>query len=207
VALVAGTGIVEEKPLYSDEGYGHIIFSEIDALLRRHGWRLSDLDCFAAASGPGSFTGTRVGLAAVKGLAAALGRPAVGVSNLQAMAWHGTAPLRAVVADARRGEVYGAVYTATLDIAQPETVTGVQEWLQGLPSGRLELLATDTGWLEEALLRAGGTPPLRAVPGQLAGAVGAVAAHRLERGIPADPAALDANYVRRSDAELFWRDW
>ncbi len=70
------------------------------------------VDCFAAASGPGSFTGVRVGLACVKGLAEALGKPAVAVSNLRAIASFGTAPWRAVVLDARRGEIYGAVYDA-----------------------------------------------------------------------------------------------
>ena len=71
--------------------------------------RLEEIDCFAAASGPGSFTGVRVGLAAVKGLAEALGKPAVGISNLRALSLFGKAALRAVVLDARRGEVYGAV--------------------------------------------------------------------------------------------------
>ena len=58
--------------------------------------KLADVDCFAAASGPGTFTGVRVALACVKGLAEAMGRPAVAVSNLQAVARYGTAPLRAV---------------------------------------------------------------------------------------------------------------
>ena len=73
------------------------------------------MDCFAAASGPGSFTGVRVGLAAVKGLAEAAGKRVVAVSNLRALAFFGSAPLRATVIDARRGEVYAALYNSRLD--------------------------------------------------------------------------------------------
>ena len=80
------------------------------------------MDAFASASGPGSFTGVRVGLTAVKGLAEATGRKVIAVSNLQALAWHGSRPLRAAVLDARRGEVYGGVYDAALQLVQEEVV-------------------------------------------------------------------------------------
>src|SRR4029077_10961605 len=83
-----------------------------EALLARHAVKLKEIDCFASASGPGAFTGVRVSLACVKGLAEALGRPAVGVSNLEVLARFGTDPVRAAVLDARRGELYGALYDA-----------------------------------------------------------------------------------------------
>src|SRR6185312_7873534 len=88
--------------LNSLDGYAHLIFQAITRLLSDARVQLHEIDCFAAASGPGSFTGVRVGLAAVKGLAAALGKPAVGISNLRALASFGN--LQPVI-DARRGEV------------------------------------------------------------------------------------------------------
>ena len=172
-------------------------------MLARHGWRLGEIDAFAAAAGPGSFTGVRVGLAAVKGFAAALGRPAFGVSNLQAVASFGNAPLRAAVLDARRGEIYGAVYDDALRLVGDEVVTRFPEWLAALPVGDLEFVALDFAPFAPALA---GTrwehAPVITAPRALAAAIGRIAAARLAAGDPGNPAALDANYVRRSDAEL-----
>ncbi len=75
LALVEGGAVVEEVMLHSTDGFGHILYPHLEALLARRGWDLASVDCFAAASGPGSFTGVRVGLAAVKGLAEGAGKP------------------------------------------------------------------------------------------------------------------------------------
>ncbi len=208
LALVAGGQVIEEVSLHSTEGFGRLLFAEVSALLARNGWEPAGVDCFAAAAGPGSFTGIRTGLAAVKGLAAALGKQSAAVSNLQAMAWHGAAPLRAAVIDARRGEVYGAVYTASLDLAQAETVTSLEEWLEGLPGGDLEVLAADPARLRDKAASAGSRPlAVREVPKALAGAVGVIAGSGPGAALRRHPAAIDANYVRRPDAELYWREW
>ncbi len=185
LALARGHAILEETPLHEPSGFAHVLYGHLARLLERHGIRPRDIDCFAAASGPGSFTGVRVGLAAVKGLAEASSKPAVAVSNLQALASFGTAPLRAVMIDARRGEVYGAVYDDQLRLVAPEMVAPYEVWVRSWPETGLELIST-------------GIP--------LAGAVARIAAARYTRGEASDPAALDANYVRRSDAELFWKD-
>jgi tRNA threonylcarbamoyladenosine biosynthesis protein TsaB len=204
IALISAGAAVWETLLHSSAGFSGILFDRIAQALASGGWRLEDVDCFAAAAGPGSFTGVRVGLAAVKGLAEALGRPALGVSNLEAIAWHGTAPLRAAVADARRGQIYGAVYDAELRLVSPETVAALSEWLAALPAGNLELLSPDAAAFRPAL--EGTRFEIREVPRALAGAVGSIAERRLLAGEAGDPAALDASYVRRSDAELFWRE-
>src|SRR5881394_2779459 len=120
IALVGECGLIEEVVLDSPDGFAHVVFDEIGRLLERHGLNVSQMDAFASASGPGSFTGVRVGLTAVKGMAEATGRKVVAVSNLQALAWHGSRPLRAAVIDARRGEVYGGVYDASLQLVQEE---------------------------------------------------------------------------------------
>ncbi|HEY1205632.1 MAG: tRNA (adenosine(37)-N6)-threonylcarbamoyltransferase complex dimerization subunit type 1 TsaB [Bryobacteraceae bacterium] len=207
LALVWGGAVAWDIPLHSSEGFGHILFDRIALLFESAGWKLHQIDCFAAAAGPGSFTGVRVGLAAVKGLAEALGRPAVSVSNLEAIAWHGTAPLRAAIADARRGQIYGAVYDSKLSLVSPEVVAAFPEWLAALPAGELQLLSTDCAAFRPALT---GTrfekDGLCEVPRALAGAIGRIAEERFLAGLAADPAALDASYVRRSDAELFWRE-
>ncbi len=206
LALLAGESVVEEVPMRSADGFGHIVHDQIARLLGRHGWKLADMDLFAAASGPGSFTGVRIGLAAVKGLAEATAKPAAGVSNLQAMAWFGTAPLRAVVLDARRGEIYGAVYDASLSLVRPEVVITFPAWIASLPDGEMEFLATDFSPFRHALAGARfETTASVDVPRALASAVGHIAAARYLAGERADAAELDANYVRRSDAEIFWK--
>jgi tRNA threonylcarbamoyladenosine biosynthesis protein TsaB len=207
LAVIENGEIVGELAMHSTEGFGHLLFGHINVLLVAHGWLLTEVDAFAAAAGPGSFTGIRVGLAAVKGLGAALGRPVVAVSSLQAVAWHGSAPIRAALIDARRDEVYGAVYSASLQPVRPEVVTALTHWLETLPGEGVELVSADAGRLISALA---GTSylrlPVTQAPRALAGAVGSIASMRLAEGAASDPAAIEANYVRRSDAELFWRD-
>jgi tRNA threonylcarbamoyladenosine biosynthesis protein TsaB len=202
LALAAGDEVIAEAPMHSADGFGHILFERIEALLKANSRALAEIDCFAAAAGPGSFTGVRVGLAAVKGLAEALGKRAAAVSNLEAAALLGTAPLRAAVLDARRGEVYAALYNAAIEPVMPEVVTDFRAWLDTLPAGEVEFICTGFASLAPALV---GTRFERAAVREvkaLAGAVGRLAA----RGGCMDAVALDANYVRRSDAELFWRD-
>jgi tRNA threonylcarbamoyladenosine biosynthesis protein TsaB len=162
----------------------------------------AEIRCFAAAAGPGSFTGVRVGLAAIKGLAEAADRPAVAVSNLQALAVFGSRPLRATLLDARRGEIYGAVYDAHLRAISPEVVTALPRWIATLPAGDLEFISTDLGPFRYALPDA----PVVTSPRALAGAVARIAWDLWQTGEAQDPAAVDANYVRRSDAELFWKE-
>jgi len=135
IALVEGARLIEEVPLHSPDGFAHVLFQAIERLLAGHQIELGGLDGFAAAAGPGSFTGVRVGLTAAKGLAEAVGHPVVAVSNLQALAWFGSRELRAPVLDARRGEVYGAVYDSALNLVHEETVSPFRAWLESLPAG------------------------------------------------------------------------
>jgi tRNA threonylcarbamoyladenosine biosynthesis protein TsaB len=207
LALLRGEEPVEEALLHAPSGFAHVIYEHLAQLLNRHGVKPAAIDCFAAASGPGSFTGVRVGLACVKGLAEAVGKPAVAVSNLQALATFGSAPLRAVALDARRGEIYGAVYDRAGRLVGPEVVAKLPVWLASLPAGELEFVSADFTPFRAALA---GTRFERAgivtAPRALAAAIARIALGRFLLGEASDPAALDANYVRRSDAELFWKE-
>jgi tRNA threonylcarbamoyladenosine biosynthesis protein TsaB len=203
IALAENDRIVEEVLLHSPDGFGHILYNHVRELLDRHDTKIEDIECYAAASGPGSFTGVRVGLTAVKGLAFATGKRVVPVSNLQALASFGSAPLRATVMDARRGEVYAAIYNHRLDPVQPALVIKFQDWLKQLPAGEIEFISTDFTPFH-ALLDS--RIPIVTAPRALAGAIARIAWKSLEAGQTLDPADADANYVRRSDAELFWKE-
>lgn len=207
LALVRGETLLEQIALQAPGGFAHVIYTPLHNLLSRQGLSPDEVDCFASASGPGSFTGVRVGLACVKGLAEACGRPAVGVSNLEALASCGSGRLRAAVMDARRGEVYAGLYDSEGRILAPETVAQLGVWLETLPGPELEFISTDAETVRAALA---GTrfarAPVLAAPRALAAAIAHIATTRFLRGEALDPAALDANYVRRSDAELLWRE-
>lgn len=196
LALADDGRIVEEILLHSTDGFGHMLFPQLERLLARHGWDYSLVTGFAAASGPGSFTGVRVGLTAAKGLAEACGVKAAAISNLKALASTGTGALRAPLLDARRGEVYAALYDATLVEVRPESVGPLSLWLAALP-GEAVIITPEPEKFGAAL---NGDAVERA-PRAMAGAIGLLAPASLR-----DPAALDANYVRRSDAELLWKE-
>ena len=119
---------------------------------------------------------------------------------MRAIASFGTAALRAAVVDARRGEVYGAVYDAESRLVAEEVVAPLDAWIATLPEGDLEFVA----WRFTPSLA--GTrfegAMVRQAPLALAGAIARLASQEE----PQDPAALDANYVRRSDAELLWKE-
>ena len=101
--------------------------------------------------------------------------------------------------DARRGEVYGGVYDAALQLVQEEVVAKLPAWLASLPPGDLEFVT-------HGIRLDGISGPVVEAPRSLAGSIGRIAFDRLGRGEVLDPAEVDANYVRRSDAELLWKD-
>jgi tRNA threonylcarbamoyladenosine biosynthesis protein TsaB len=201
LALRRDNEIVAERVLHSADGFAHILFQAIAELLRASGVELGEIDIFAAASGPGSFTGVRVGLAAVKGLAEVEGKRAYGVSTLRALSSFGTGETRAAILDARRGEVFAGIYDQDLHGMAPEMVGPLRDWLAHLPVA-----------VDEFVIFAG-SPFATALQGLrcmdvsrcLAGAIAFCAERDAENGVEGDPAALDANYVRRPDAELLAR--
>jgi tRNA threonylcarbamoyladenosine biosynthesis protein TsaB len=185
IALANEYGIREEVLIHAPQGFSRVLFGEVEALLARQSIGLRDIELFAGASGPGSFTGVRVGLSAIKGLAEVLGKRVVAVSNLEALAQFGTTSLRAVVIDAHRGEIYAAVYDGAGNAIIPEAVLPLERFVQLVGSREVE-------WIN--------------APRALAGAVAAIAIRKASNGLSQDPAAIEANYVRRSDAELLWKE-
>lgn len=174
-----------------------------EGLLRNMDLALADMDAFAVAIGPGSFTGLRIGIAAVKGLAWSLERPCYGVSTLEAMAR--LIPedgLICPVMDARRGQVYNALFQRTSDELTrltPDRAVSLED-LAGALSDRQVLLVGDGAemcynWLKERGMRAKLPPEhLRhqSAWGVLLAAEGAE---------PVSVHDLTPNYIRLSQAE------
>ncbi|HXE14176.1 MAG TPA: tRNA (adenosine(37)-N6)-threonylcarbamoyltransferase complex dimerization subunit type 1 TsaB [Bryobacteraceae bacterium] len=207
IALEQDGALIAEAHLHSPDGFAHLIFNEIDRLLARADWKIADIDCFAAASGPGSFTGVRVGMTAVKGLAEALGKPVAAVSKLRALAQFGSAERRVVMIDARRGEIYAAVYNSTLCAIVPDAITKLPAWLHSLDAGDYEFITLAGDGIEGALAGTAFTEMKHtSAPRSIASAVAFCAHLDALDGNLVSPLVADANYVRRSDAELLWKD-
>jgi tRNA threonylcarbamoyladenosine biosynthesis protein TsaB len=206
--------------------HSNSLLSDISESLSEAGLSLQDVDVFACASGPGSFTGIRIGLATLKALAATLERPCAGVPTLQAVA-HAAGPSRATVAllPAGRGEVFAQMFSVSEDYVVTEidaaahlspemlvekyrtfadlTWAGEGAHLQSdvLRNYALQLgiafseASTDMGDEERAW-------KLAAKTGNLAEHVAALALQVFQSGKLQSPDALNAIYVRPSDAEL-----
>jgi tRNA threonylcarbamoyladenosine biosynthesis protein TsaB len=174
---------------------------EIAALLRKHDLTKNDVDAFAVASGPGSFTGLRVGLAAVKALADVLQKPIATVSLLQAVAQRSSTPGTVIAAmDAGRSEVYAGVYQAS----DGESACLREELLTIGDFGRLTMpVVTPDSAVADVITGLGLT--VRLVPRPRSDAIAALGLHKILTGETVSPDLLEANYIRRSDAEIFSR--
>lgn len=142
VCIVDDGQLLGEVRLRSSVQHSDRLFRSIDFLFSYAPFSLADVELFAAARGPGSFTGLRVGLAAMEAFAAAHGKPGAGVSTLEALAWKSgvTGPLIAPVIDARRGEIYTALYRRVNDKlteVKPPVVKAPEEWFASLPESEI----------------------------------------------------------------------
>jgi len=104
-ALLYGNTLIESHHEDMEKGQAERLVVMLEELLARHGISWHDLAAIGVGTGPGNFTGIRISVAAARGLALALGIPAIGVTGLEARAYGLPRPL-AVVQDARRGEIY-----------------------------------------------------------------------------------------------------
>jgi tRNA threonylcarbamoyladenosine biosynthesis protein TsaB len=200
--------------------YSVTLFEMVDRLLGEARLALRDIELFAVANGPGSFTGIRVGVAAAQGWASALHRPVKGISMLEALV--DAARLQSEwaipILDARRGEFYLALYRRASEHAgfalegeglllEPQALaTFLAEF-----AGRGPAQAAATGVVREhdrASQALKGVLPAsfcwQGVAGSLVEAIARLALRACREGRLQSPAELDACYIRRSDAEIFF---
>jgi len=191
--------VIEEVPLVGGTFSAQLV-PQIAGLLEKHGFRKTEIGAFVVVSGPGSFTGLRVGLAAIKALAEILQKPIVPVSLLEVIAVSSGTRGRVMAAlDAGRGEVFAGEYDVH-DSARlvNERLFSKEELLAVV---RDLTLATPDENLAQAVREMGGSVALMEIPG--AKRVGQTGWRRLQSGHIVSPEQLEANYIRRSDAEIF----
>ena len=184
--------------------YSATLVPRIAGILQSSGLKKTDIDGVVVVSGPGSFTGLRVGLATAKGLCEALQRPLAAISMLEALAvTYGRAGSTALLAlDAGRGEVYAGEYEIGAGTARK-----VQEYIRKLPDFITFALTTQAeiftpeASLASALQQASANVKL--VEPLQADITGRIGLRKLLAGEISDLATVDVNYIRRSDAEIF----
>lgn len=210
--------VIEEVPLAGGTFSAQLV-PQISGLLGKHGFRKSDIGAFIVVSGPGSFTGLRVGLAAIKGLAEILQKPIVAVSLLEVLARdanvlaaRGSEPpgsfRYAVALDAGRGEAYVGEYESVVTEKTSASINSLQESLLAsdalaglVRSGAVHWISTPDSSIADFLTRAGSA--VQRVERPRTQRIGSVGWKKLRAGESVSSEQLDANYIRRSDAEIF----
>jgi tRNA threonylcarbamoyladenosine biosynthesis protein TsaB len=207
VAVVDDGLVRVERAGNPEVTYGERLPAELETVLDAAGVRIEAIDLFAVAAGPGSFTGLRVGIATIQGLAMARARRVVAVSALEALARAVTNPDQTVATwmDAQRGEVFAALYAADgRDILIPPVAATppvvLDAWAESGVTERSIFIGDGALRHGEFLRKALGARVQIVAPPPLAGLIGQIAAEDPAR---ADlPHAIVPIYIRKSDAEL-----
>ena len=216
VALLRDTSVLQSESHDTTEDYSSWLLPAVSRVLTAAGSELPQVEVFAAAAGPGSFTGVRVGLTTVKAWAEVYGRKIAAVSRLEALAHESTgkAPFVAPFFDARRDQLFAALYRrrgAELDLVEEEMVIAPDkflDWCAAKAGEPIDWVATDPKCLTQTAqwaTRPAPTETIQVVSPILAPRIGKIGYQLAREGRLIDALALDANYVRRSDAELFWK--
>lgn len=206
----------------SEEQRSDAILSDLDLLLRSAGVGIKDIDAFGVCVGPGSFTGLRIGLACVKGLAVAAGRPVIGVTSLEAVAAGALAQGRVLsMIRAYKGEVYSQLFSVRAAGAPvPESDPSVTSPEAAVEQAKdfEDVVFVGDGAVDsiELIKRIGGSRFTGVAGGRAARggwvaseplapravSVSEIALERFLRGEAEDPETLRACYVRPSEAEI-----
>lgn len=219
--LVASVAVVENDVLLAEyttdykKTHSQTLLPMLEELRNMIDLDMETIDAIAIASGPGSFTGLRIGSATAKGLGLALDRPVVEVPTLEGLAWNlwGTDRLVCPLMDARRNQVYAAAYEFQAEGEDFRLLTVIEQ----MPIDIMELVQRLNSLAREVIFLGDGLPvylsvireymrvPFRLAPAgcnrQRAASVAALGAVYYARGKTVEAAAHQPVYLRKSQAE------
>jgi tRNA threonylcarbamoyladenosine biosynthesis protein TsaB len=210
LALLEEEEILAEFYLGPGRHHAEVLLPALEQLLSLSGIPVEKIDLLACTTGPGSFTGVRMGVSTVKGLALALGKPIVGVSTLETLAVNALhAPgLVCALLDARRDQVYAGLFRMGPDgfpeAVKPERLTDIGQLLRELPADGVDFVGDGAVRYRSRILE---SLPGRCVPSGSglhrlhASAVGVLGIRSYSRGKGEDPLTFSPKYLRLSEAE------
>jgi tRNA threonylcarbamoyladenosine biosynthesis protein TsaB len=201
---------VAEISLVSRENHSARLLPSVDWLLTMAGWKIEEIDGFGVTLGPGSFTGLRVGLSTIKGLAWALKKPVAGLNSLEVLACQVRAEREILVPmlDARKGRVYGAAYRwseGSVETLLPPGDVPVSELISGLRGSSL-LCFGEGARKYRAEIEAVGRSDVAFAPPEYdlprGATISRVTFEALSRSETLDIGPVEPTYLRASEAEL-----
>jgi tRNA threonylcarbamoyladenosine biosynthesis protein TsaB len=217
VAVLRDDEVLQAIPHEGTEDYSSWVLPTVEKSLKASGLSIRDIDIFAVASGPGSFTGVRMGLTTVKAWSEAYGRKIASVSRLEAIAAQAADGGQYVAAfvDAHRDQVFGGLYRRQgpgLSLVEDEMVAAPAEFLDWVKersmNGRVRWISMDPekmtaqeGWRA----RAAEGESVEVSTSVVAPFIGRIGRQRALQGRLTDALGLHAQYLRRADAEVFWK--
>ena len=198
--------------LYLDTGGGHaeVLLPALEKLFFLTGLTTERIDLLVCTTGPGSFTGVRIGVSTIKGLALATGKPIVGVSTLEALAMN-VFPSRKLICpllDARKNQVYAGLYRVGPDgypeAVAPDRLTDIESLVKTLVAEEVDFVG-EAAILYQKQICEEGAPGFALQTGRCcrlnASAVGLIGLHRYQHGRIEDPLTFSPRYLRLSEAE------
>lgn len=211
VAIITEEGMTAEYTINYKKTHSQTLLPMLDEIVKQVKLDLTSIDAIAVSSGPGSFTGLRIGSATAKGLGLALNKPIISISTLEAMAYNffGSSSLIVPIMDARRNQVYTAIYEfdkeSLITIMEP-CALDIRELIEELNKKQKSIILTGDGIpsyaivLEEELKNKFYFAPAH-LNRQRAGAVGALARIYLQKGQIESAREHKPVYLRISQAE------
>lgn len=213
--MLGGVAVVEDNRLIAElrvnvkTTHSEGLMPAIDFMLSRAGLSINEIDMFSVSAGPGSFTGLRVGLSTIKGLAFSTGKPVAAVSSLEALAWNMPFSMHQVcpLFDARRKEVYAAIYkwnNEGFDVLLPESPLRIEDLLSKIDRPTL-FLGEGAELCRDIIIGKLGSAAFFAPPHKMAPSpanTGYLGILKAGRGGLHDAALLTPRYLRRSEAEV-----
>ena len=211
VAIISDEGIIAQYSLNIEVTHSERLMATVDRVLKDTGIQMRQFDGFSIAIGPGSFTGLRIGLSTIKGLAFATGKPVAAVPTLKALAWslpYSAYPICPLL-DARKNEVYAALYAfngSVLTQVLTERVVALTK-LAGQLKGKTIFTGEASRLFRTEIMKNFGDAALFAphsVSLPSAAAVAEIGLEMIKNGKRADPDSLSPMYIRRPEAEVAW---
>ncbi len=183
----------------------HVIYY-IEFLLTHLGVKMEEINCVAVSSGPGSFTGLRIGIAMTKGLAQPLDLPAVGISTLEALAYRfrHVSEVVAPMIDARRQQIYGGVYKVAdeqIETISKGTVLAPAKWMKEIPGDDCLFVGDGAQMYRQAVIAARPKARVILTDNAILTELCQLGYRRYLKGEAVSAIELKANYIRPSDAE------